>query len=68
MAITKLRGLLENLKALDTAKEQTYETSVCMMNMIGIIARSTSRLAVNCDASFVKTTQASARDKPSWTH
>jgi hypothetical protein len=55
MAATKLDCRFLNRQHFETMKEQKYETKVCTMKITGMIARSVSFSAVNCEPSLVKT-------------
>ena len=55
MAATKLDWRFLKRQHLVTTKEQKYDTQVWTIKMTGMIAKSVSFSAVNCEPNFVKT-------------
>ena len=55
IAIMKFFCLFLSPSPFDIAHAQRYDINVCAIKMSGMMAKSASFSAVNCEASFVKT-------------
>lgn len=62
IAMTKFFCRFLNPKNRETTSAHKYDIRVCTMKIKGMMARSTSFSAVNCEASLLKTAARVSRD------